>query len=110
LCAGRHAGHLANMAEIGEEPIRHVDHRVSDAGEARAQLSTRVWELETRGERSAMLGRQLLVAAAQHLKPEKRVADGAADPDPVARLGTVATDFPVLRDLADRGQSEHNRP
>ena len=84
------------MAEIGEQPVRHIDHRMGDAGKARPNSGARIGQLKARGERGAVLRRQLLVAAAQHLEPEERIADRAADPDAVARHGAGAADFRAL--------------
>ena len=66
------------------------------------------WKRRARKARSA--GARVRVAAAQHQEAEERVADRAADPDPVARAGAAAADLGARDDLADRGQGEHRRP
>ena len=72
------------MAEIGDEAIGYVAHRVGDSGQPRSELDARLGQLESRDQRGPLLRRKLRIAAAQGRETEKRVADRAGDPDTVA--------------------------
>ena len=98
------------MAEIGDEAIRDVQHRMGDAGETRAQFSARFGQLKAPGQRRPVGRREGRVTAAQHLEPEERVADCAADPDLVAGLRAAPANLGAASNLAERGQRQHRRP
>src|SRR5712691_1327936 len=101
---GANLRRIADMAEIGDQPIRDVEHRVRDAGETRSQLDARLGQLKALGERRPVGRRESRQATAQHLKPEERVTDRAADPDPVAWARAAAAELGAGSDLAERGQ------
>ena len=97
------------MAEIGEQTVGDVEHRVRDAGQARPERGARLGQLEAPDQHGPVGRSEVGVLAAQHLEPEKGVADRAADPDPVAGPRPAAADLGAVGDLADRGQRQRRR-
>ncbi len=97
------------MAEIGEQPVGDVDHRMRDARQRRPQGHARLGQLKPADQRRAMLGRELRIAAAQYAEPEIGVADRPRNPEVVAGARAAAADLGAGRDLADRGQRQRRR-
>src|SRR5215469_12126002 len=97
------------MPEIGDQPVGHVDHRVSDAAEARADIAARLRKPKASNEPIAMLGCEVRVLATQDLEAEKGITDRATDPDMVARLCALAANFLTSSHMADRGQGQRWR-
>ena len=98
---------LADVPEIGEEPVGDVDHRMRDAAQQRTELGARIREPETPDQVLAMLRRQLGIASAQQIAARERHRRSCRRPRrdrpawaPLRRISAAR------RDLADRGQRQ----
>ncbi len=98
------------MSEIGDQPVRHVAHRMRDSDETRPETGARLGRLKSRNQACALGRIELRILPPQHPQPEMGVADRAADPDPVAGPRTAAADLRAGSDVAERGQRQRRRP
>src|SRR5271170_2114590 len=98
------------MAEIGQQTVGNIDHRMRGPAQRGAERYPRFGGPKAGDQGGAVLLGQFRMGAAQHEKPEKRVADSARDPDHVAGAGAAAADLHSVRDFTDRGQRQYHRP
>ena len=100
----------AEMAQVGNEPVGHVDGARRDIDECRAQRKPGLGQTEALGERREILRRKSSELAAHGAQAQRRVADGTGDVDVVAFARARAGEAGIARDGAEGGEREHGRP
>src|SRR5579885_47829 len=68
---GGHSRLFADVTEIGDQPVRNVDHRVGEPKQRRAERDPRFGKLETPNECGVVLARKPGMVAAQHTEPSQ---------------------------------------
>ena len=114
LDRGADAGCLAELHRIADEPVGDVDRRAGALTQRQGKCIARRWATIAIDEKSALICRQtpfrLEPWRSQQLQPERGIADGAADIEAVACHGAPAQHRLALRQQADGGDRDGERP
>src|SRR6476619_837397 len=109
-----HARGRAKLGGIANEPVRDVDRRTGALPQRTGKRGPRRGPAVAIDEKRALIRRKspfhLKPWRPQQLKPERSIADGTADIETVASHGAPAQDRLALRQHADRGDRNCERP
>ena len=92
--------------QVLHQPVGHIETGMRKPGHRAAQRQARLRQAVAAGEKTIRVG-DLAACGAQ---AERAVADGAADPQPVARPRAAAAQRRTGRHMADDGQRQADRP
>src|SRR5262249_38388518 len=114
LDGGADAGGRAKLGRVADEPVGDIDCRASALPQRQGERgSSRGAAIAIDKKRAILIGqppfrRKLWLA--QKLKPERCITDGTADIETVAAHGAAAQHRLALRQHADRGDRDGERP
>ena len=98
------------MAEVGDEPVRDVDHRAREADEPSAEQQPWPWQKVAVDELCTLVCRKRRQTAAHSAQTQGRIAQRAREVDDIALARARAAQRATLRHFAEGGNGERERP